>query len=275
MKLFVSDLDGTLFNDFSGFGEEKRLHLRRLLEDQQAPFTFATARVVPSGLQALGHPPIQLPMIGCGGAVLQHPDGTVIHERLLEGAVARDAVKLFQDRGFGMTVILSPKKRHERRWWTPGGFTLMESFIASHWKDASFVPLASGEDIAVLPCVGLSCCAPAGELDVVAEWAAQFPELRFELVDDPYQKGVHVGFLQDDRASKGETLGILCEHLGVEGERVTIFGDALNDLSMFSPDRKWKKVAVDCAVPEIKALADEVLSGEDSVLHYIERELGA
>ena len=275
MKLFVSDLDGTLFSDFAGFGEEKRLHLRRLLEEHQAPFTFATARVVPSGLQALGHPPITLPMIGCGGAVLQHPDGTVIHERLLDGAVAKGAVKLFQDQGFGMTVILSPRKRHERRWWTPEGFTLMESFIASHWKDASFVPLSASEDVASLPCVGLSCCAPAGRLDVVADWAAQFPDLRFELVDDPYQKGVQVGFLQDDRASKGETLAILCEHLGIAGSDVTIYGDALNDLSMFSKGRAWKKVAVDCAVPEIKGLADEVLTGADSVLHYIERELKA
>jgi len=273
MKLFVSDLDGTLFDDFAGFGEDKRLRLRRLLEDRQAPFTFATARVVPSGLQALGHPPILLPMIGCGGAVLQHPDGTVIHERLLDGNAARDAVKLFQDEGFGMTVILSPKKKHERRWWTPEGFTLMESFIASHWKDASFVALEEGEDIAALPCVGLSCCAPSGRLGVVSEWAKQLPELRFERVDDPYQKGVQVGFLQDDRASKGETLMILCEHLGLAESDVTVFGDARNDLSMFAAERRWTKVAVDCAVPEIKALADLTLAADDTVLHYIEREL--
>src|SRR3954471_24318695 len=119
MKLFVSDLDGTLFSDFSGFGEESRAQLRRILEFKNGHFTFATARVVPSGLQALGHPPIRLPMIGCGGAVVQHPDGRVLHERLLDGAVAAEAVKLFQRLGFGMTVILSPSRSHERRWWTP------------------------------------------------------------------------------------------------------------------------------------------------------------
>jgi HAD superfamily hydrolase (TIGR01484 family) len=273
MKLFVSDLDGTLFSDFSGFGEASRLHLRRLLEVERAPFTFATARVVPSALSALGHPPIKLPMIGCGGAVLQDPNGSVLHERLLDPSLAAEAVKLFQDKGFGVTVILSPSMRAERRWWTPEGFSLMQSFIASHWKDDSFLRLEPGVDVSRLPCVGLSCCAEAGALDVVADWARQFTDLRFELVDDPYQKGVQVGFLQDDRASKGETLQILCDRLGTDTSEATVFGDAHNDLSMFAPQHRWHKVAVDAAVPEIKRLADTVLSAEDSVLHYIEREL--
>jgi HAD superfamily hydrolase (TIGR01484 family) len=273
MKLFVSDLDGTLFSDFAGFGEEQRLHLRRLLEIHGAAFTFATARVVPSALQALGHPPISLPMIGCGGAVLQHPDGRVLHERLLEGPVAAEAVRLFQKNGFGMTVILSPSRSHERRWWTPQGFDLMESFIASHWKDSGFSRLEEGEDVAALPVVGLSCCAPEGRLAPAAEWASRQPDLCFELVDDPYQKGVQVGFLQDARASKGEALGLLCAHLGLDESEATVFGDALNDLSMFQAQRRWRKVAVDCAVAEIKELADLVLGPRDSVLHYIEREL--
>jgi HAD superfamily hydrolase (TIGR01484 family) len=273
MKLFVSDLDGTLFSDFSGFAEEKRLQLRRLIEEQQAPFTFATARVVPSALQALGHPPITLPMIGCGGAIVQHPDGSLLHERLIDGEIAAEAAALFQELGFGMTVILSPRQRAERKWWTPEGFGLMESFIASHWKDESFARLEAGDDIRALPCVGLSCCAPAGSLGVVAAWAARHAELRFELVDDPYQKGVQVGFLQDDRASKGEAMQILCAHLGADEGQATVFGDAHNDLSMFAPGRPWRKVAVDCAVPEIKGLADIVLGPGDSVLHYIEREL--
>ena len=34
-----------------------------------------------------------------------------------------------------------------------------------------------------------------------------------------------------------------------------------------------KQNAVDCAVDDIKGLADQVLSAGDSVLHYIEREL--
>ena len=84
-RFYVSDLDGTLFSDFSGFDPGSKLELRRLMEEEGAQFTFATARVVPSGLQALGHPPILLPMIGCGGAVLQHPDGRVLHERLMQG----------------------------------------------------------------------------------------------------------------------------------------------------------------------------------------------
>src|SRR6185369_8002329 len=123
-------------------------------------------------------------------------------------------------------------------------------------------------------CVGLSCCGPRESVRRVASWAGQFPQLRFEMVEDPYQKGVFVGFLQDDRASKGETLEKLCAFLELSLAKVTVFGDALNDLSMFSL-QACRKVAVDCAVGEIKALADIVLAKDDSVLAFIERELEA
>jgi hypothetical protein len=151
----------------------------------------------------------------------------------------------------------------------------MESFIASHWKDSGFTRLEDGEDVAALPVVGLSCCAAEGKLGVVGEWAAGHPNLRFELVEDPYQKGVQVGFLQDERSSKGEALEILLLHLGLQESQATVFGDAANDLSMFQAGRRWKKVAVASAVPEIKGLADLVLGPSDSVLHYIERELAS
>ena len=270
---YVSDLDGTLFSDFNGFDLASKEQLRRLLDDHEAHFTFATARVVPSALQALGHPPIQLPMIGCGGAVLLHPDGRLLYECLLEPQVVREAVDLFQSEGLGMTVILSPRGQHERRWWAPQGFKLMDSFIASHWADESFLPLKEASDVEGLPCVGLSCC---GELDAVKRvslWAAKYPKLRFEIVEDPYQKGVFVVFLQDDRANKGEALLKLCAHLEISLTQVTVFGDALNDLSMFG--LPCRKVAVDCAVPEIKALADIVLDAQDTVLKFMERELKA
>ena len=72
-----------------------------------------------------------------------------------------------------MTVVLSPRERHERRWWTPQGFKMMDSFIASHWADESFLPLKSPEDVLGLPCVGLSCCGTQEALQAVAAWARQ------------------------------------------------------------------------------------------------------
>ncbi len=271
--LYISDLDGTLFSGFEGFEPKQREHLRRLLVDHDAAFTFATARVVPSGLTALGNPPIKLPMIGCGGAVLQAADGQVLHERLLAADVVAAATRLFQELGLGMTLILSPRHGHRRHWWTPQGFNLMDSFIASHWQDASFVKLEAGEKVEELDCVGVSCCGPRGSLEAVRQLSRQFDDLRLEIVNDPYQSGVDVGFVQDDRANKGEAVRLLCQHLGLPlgPERVTVFGDAHNDLSMFDLDAR--KVAVDVAVPELKAKADVILGPEMSVLEFIEREL--
>lgn len=55
------------------------------------------------------------------------------------------------------------------------------------------------------------------------------------------------------------------DHFGADYKDAVVFGDALNDLSMFQDE--WTKVAMGNAVPELKALADYVTTdvGDDGI----------
>ena len=61
-KLYVSDLDGTLFDNRPDLSEFTRRNLLNLLE-ADFPFTFATARSLYSAREIIGEMPFRLPII--------------------------------------------------------------------------------------------------------------------------------------------------------------------------------------------------------------------
>lgn len=52
------------------------------------------------------------------------------------------------------------------------------------------------------------------------------------------------------------------DHLGADYAVAIVFGDAMNDLSMFTYD--WYKVAMGNSIPELKAKADLVTDNADA-----------
>jgi Cof subfamily protein (haloacid dehalogenase superfamily) len=63
------------------------------------------------------------------------------------------------------------------------------------------------------------------------------------------------------------------DHFGADYKDAVVFGDALNDLSMFQDE--WTKVAMGNAVPEIKALADYITTDvEDNGIYNACEALG-
>lgn len=74
-------------------------------------------------------------------------------------------------------------------------------------------------------------------------------------------------------ADKGIALGRACEHLGIDTGEVIAFGDADNDIEMFS--RAGRSVAMGQADDRVKAAADHVTSAndQDGVAEFIENNL--
>ena len=62
-------------------------------------------------------------------------------------------------------------------------------------------------------------------------------------------------------AAKGDGIRQMMDMLDADVRDVIVFGDSLNDLSMFHDD--WTKVAMGNAAPELKALADYVTTDVD------------
>lgn len=74
----------------------------------------------------------------------------------------------------------------------------------------------------------------------------------------------HCLFVEPTDKSRG--IVRIMRHLGAPLERVVVFGDGTNDLSMF--DRRWTSIAMGNAKPELKAKADYVTAdaGKDGIL---------
>lgn len=72
------------------------------------------------------------------------------------------------------------------------------------------------------------------------------------------------------RANKGNMVAHLADHLGMDLSEVVVFGDFINDLEMF--EIAGRAIAVANAIPEVKAVADQVIgsNGDDAVIDYLE-----
>ena len=69
-------------------------------------------------------------------------------------------------------------------------------------------------------------------------------------------------YLYVEPADKAFGINKMLNHLGAKAEDAVVFGDAANDLSMFTDDG-WIKVAMGNAIPELKAKADYVTTDVD------------
>ena len=65
----------------------------------------------------------------------------------------------------------------------------------------------------------------------------------------------------------------LCDHLGIDAAEILVFGDEINDLSMFA--MAGYAVAMENAAPDVLAAADEIAprNVDDGVAVVIERLL--
>ncbi|MBQ2693112.1 MAG: HAD hydrolase family protein, partial [Clostridia bacterium] len=79
--------------------------------------------------------------------------------------------------------------------------------------------------------------------------------------------------ITDKKANKGEALRSLAAEMGVDLSETMVFGDALNDLSMFIDE--WTCVAMGNACPELKEKADFITTDvEDDGIYRACEALG-
>jgi Cof subfamily protein (haloacid dehalogenase superfamily) len=104
---------------------------------------------------------------------------------------------------------------------------------------------------------GIACFyGPPDEMEELAdEVAGAHPELAVSVFESPMTGGRRVT-LQSRGVSKGSGVELLASELGLEIADCLVFGDWLNDLSMFATGAR--AVAMANAVPEVKEAADEV-----------------
>ncbi|MEM7657320.1 MAG: HAD family hydrolase [Bacteroidota bacterium] len=273
-NIFVTDLDGTLLRNNTTVSPPATQTLTHLLQ-QQAPISIATARSIVSVRQILGHIPFQLPIVCANGAYVTNlADNQREFIQDIPQSLAEDLLELGIEWGFSPLIstysyaaqrellYVQDVNNHPLR-------TYIEDRQQTKDERLTFTPsIRSCLKDAVL---NLNLMAERPRvIELMGEIKRRYPGL--------IQCYTYEGFAGDQYvwlsvyaqgATKGLALKRWLEGHGHDPAQLVVFGDQLNDCSMF--EVAGKAVAVADAHPGLKVLADEVIGSneEDAVVAYI------
>ena len=248
VKLFVSDLDGTMLPNGNIVSAENIAAVQCAVR-AGITVTIATGRMFEAALpvaEALG---VDVPIIAYNGALIKSPSGHIYEEYALDPMLARDIITFAQARGWYIQSYSGGVLRY--------AVTCEESRF---YEDSQKITgKAVGRD-GMLAYVTGNC-----KLLLVTEGRA-VSEARAQMLLDAF--GAHIGVTRSaDRlveivvkgVSKASALTALAAKLGITADETMAIGDAYNDLPMLKA--AGKSVAMGNAFPEVKEEADyETLS---------------
>ena len=260
--MIATDLDGTLL-DPAGVLTERSAAALQAAADAGVLVVFASGRppfIAAREIEAAGRG-VHYGVMANGTIVCTLPDGGVLHHLTFPAALAVQAVQQLRAHDPELRVALA----------TDRGFTAEEGFRTR-------MPIDPGGDAVPDALVGHDGATEAIKLYAfhprldVHDLLGRLPGvLGAELAVN--HMGANAVEIAPAGADKGRGLRWLCDHLGIDGRDVMVFGDEVNDLPMFG--FAGRRVAVGNAHPMVRDSADEVCepNGDDGVARTIERLL--
>lgn len=269
---YVSDLDGTLLRDAAVLSPYTRETLAGLLDDG-LPFTVASARSVVSMRPMLRGVPLRLPVVEINGAFVSDL-ATGRHEAIasLPRDVAAGLLDLIAEAGCEpfLTAFGGGEDRLYHRGIRNAG---MQWFLDDRRRERDARLRATDDPRRALD-DEIVCITTIAEYPALMDLATAYEErwgddVRIHLFDSRYCKGWHWLTVHDRGATKERAIRTLMERYDLGGHELVVFGDEMNDVSMFrAADRA---VAVANAVDGLKPYATEVIGSneEDAVATYL------
>ena len=262
VKLFVSDLDGTMLPDGNVVSAENIAAVRRATE-AGVVVTIATGRMFEAALpvaQALG---VDVPIISYNGGLIKSPSGRVYEEHTIDAALAHDIIAFCQERDWYIQTYSGGVLRYveacdESRFYEnsqklTGEAVGWDGMFAHTAGNCKLLLVTEGRDVTLVRSEAV-LAAFGDRVDVTRS-----ADCLIEIVP----KGI----------SKASALRSLANKLGAAIEETMAIGDAYNDLPMLKA--AGKSVAMGNAFPEVKEEADyETLSCTENglaaaIYHYV------
>ncbi len=272
-RLFVSDLDGTLLQDDTTLSPYARQKLSLWL-DQGLAFTIATARSIVSVRQILTDLPIRLPVVCANGAYLSDlQTGAYRSIQSIAKPRDRDLLQLILDQGF--EPFLSTHQNGKDGLYVS---KLANEAMEWYYKDRDKVgderlkmteDLFSVIDQLVISFNVMERLEPLKKLE--EKIREQFGELvHVYFYENWYSPEWYWLSVYDESATKGGAIRQIMQEHGFSADQLTVFGDNLNDLSMFQLANQ--ALAMENAVEGLKrhATGNIGTNQTDSVIAYLE-----
>ena len=260
--LFITDLDGTLLRTDESLSDFAVATLNAAIA-QGVRVTYCTSRSFFAARRLCSRVGFRLPAIVSNGAFAIDPNsGAVLHAAVL-------------DRGLAMRVLDAAAPRG----WLPfvcgaqGGREIVAyreplSPAQADWverrrrrRDPRLTPVAR----LTAPEVVYELLFHAGESEsqALVTWldATFGAAVGATRMAETYFPGCYSVEVANPAANKAATVRWLAAHLSTPAERITVFGDNLNDLPMFRV--AGRRIAVANAQPAVRAAADLVIASND------------
>ncbi|MEM6262668.1 MAG: HAD family hydrolase [Bacteroidota bacterium] len=270
---YLSDLDGTLLNDKAEIPGWSRATLVRLL-NQGVPFSVATARGIQGMQLMLGELPFFLPVIGGNGAFISdYQTGQHLKLCTMPWELCEELLEVF--RYHNLQPVVSLLENGEDRLLYPDRQNEVLARLVHEkliQKDRRLRPMGEWKSWKSCPITSFSLIEKeAVVLDLKVELEEKFGEyLQIHLYEDTYYPGWFMFSAIDRAATKGNAARWLAEYLGWESSELIVFGDNLNDISLF--EAASESVAVANAKEPLKAIANHIIGTNESeaVISFVE-----
>ena len=263
--LYVSDMDGTLLNDDAQLSGYTVQTIRRLM-DQGVLFSVATARSVMGTQEYFEQLPVNCPAVLMNGTFLYDvAQRKFLDVQYIDRQAEEQALEIYQRAG-----------RLPHRYAYDGQEISIEYHKAYHEYDEAFLALRRQKYSTVRQVDAYTHQAPAVYINAldrydllapVYEQLCQVDGLTTVFYQDSYSK--KYWFCESFSGNASKANGILQLKKITGADRVVVFGDNANDISMFQAADEG--IAMANAITELKAIADRVIADNqsDGVARYL------
>mgnify|MGYP002510478029 FL=1 len=269
--LYVTDLDATLLRNDKSVSEATARILNFLI-DRGMLITYATARSGHSAAKLVGDIDFRLPAIIRNGTVFADPKTGRETEIIMFAPKEAQAIGRCMEGlklcGFVTTYLAGVEKKLYLEGRVNKSFG---HYLEEHSTDRRLLPVKTEEEMFQGEICYFTFIGDKTELDPLYERVREGGNWTCIYQQDVYTPDYWLELCPKD-ATKAKAARKLKERYGCE--RLVVFGDSLNDISMFqAADEAY---AVENAMEEVKALATGIISGneEDGVARWLQEEYG-
>ena len=270
--LYVSDLDGTLMRNDETISAYTERTLNELIEEGLA-FTYATARSVESARTITGGLRLKLPVVTRNGTVLaDNSTGRHLEKALFteeEVRLLKELLPELPEYGFVSCFIGDEMiKTYIPGKHTPG----MEKYLRKNEHDTQLRPAADPGSMFIGQPGYVTLIDDREKIAPIYERVRNYPGWECLFQKDTYWDEYWLEICPKG-CTKAKAILKLKQELGFR--KLVVFGDSVNDLSMFrSADESY---AVANAIDELKEAATAVIGSneEDAVADFLKAGFGS
>lgn len=264
--LYVSDLDGTLLNKESQLSPYTRDVLTSLVKEGLS-FTYATARSLVSSSKVSEGLKLTLPVIVYNGAfIMDQSTNEILYSTFFETDVIEklkaELLKFSID-----PLVYSFVDGVERLSWNEKDRNEgINFYIQNRQGDKRLHPLNQNDNLFQGNIFYMTCIGTYEDLKPLYERIEHSVEWRCTFQQEIYRKEYWLEIMPKE-ATKAKAIEVMKSMFGFD--RVITFGDAINDIPMFSISDEC--YAVENAVPLLKEKATSIISSneDDGVVKWL------